>query len=201
MFRLLLAITLWHFLFEVYIAGKPMNDGRIVGGHTSKGTEDKRDLAFIQIIEKRYYNDRKVEDYDVNGDSKDIAFATVRKNVRSSFLDKPRKLRSEEELPTMPINLAVSNIQAHLVMLQYIPGYNGKASINTWKVEAQINGATQWENIYNHHDPDAYAFEIPHLKPFTKYRFRLTAINVVGASDPSEPSREIETLQDDKFIF
>ncbi|XP_077980255.1 protein sidekick-2-like [Glandiceps talaboti] len=100
------------------------------------------------------------------------------------------------ELPTKPINLAVSNVQAYSVMLQYTPGYDGKTSINTWKVEAQINGATQWENIYNHHDPDAYAFEIPQLKPFSKYRFRLTAINVVGASYPSEPSREIETQQD-----
>ncbi|XP_070580081.1 protein sidekick-2-like isoform X2 [Ptychodera flava] len=100
------------------------------------------------------------------------------------------------ELPTEPIDLAISDIQAYKAMLQYTPGHNGKTSINTWKVEAQINRAEEWVTIYEHHDPDAVAFEIPSLKPYSKYRFRLTAINVVGASPPSEPTREIETQQD-----
>ncbi|XP_077862227.1 protein sidekick-2-like, partial [Saccoglossus kowalevskii] len=100
------------------------------------------------------------------------------------------------ELPTNPVNVVISNVQARSVNIQFTPGYNGKTSINTWKVEAQINGAEQWVTHYEHHDPDALGFVVPDLLPYTKYILRVTAINVVGASHPSDPTSEFETLQD-----
>ncbi len=52
--------------------------------------------------------------------------------------------------------------------------------------------------IYELSDPNADSYEVPVLIPYTDYRFRIIALNVVNRSAPSEPSRRIQTLQDGK---
>jgi len=44
-------------------------------------------------------------------------------------------------------------------------------------------------------DPDASTITVDGLTPFMQYKLRLIANNVVGASRPSEPTKEFQTIQ------
>nr|XP_020466112.1 protein sidekick-2-like isoform X2 [Monopterus albus] len=103
------------------------------------------------------------------------------------------------ELPGPPTNLAVSNVGARSVTLQFKPGYDGKTSISCWQVEAQIGiigENKEWLMVHQlTNEPDARSLEVLNLNPYTFYRFRMRQVNIVGTSPPSQPSRKIQTLQ------
>lgn len=101
----------------------------------------------------------------------------------------------EPVLPNPPNRLAVSNIQAFSVVLQFTPGFDGNASISKWTVQAQSSRSSTWETIYEVSAPDATTITVQNLIPYTNYHLRLIANNVVGPSDPSEPSPDFQTLQ------
>ena len=47
------------------------------------------------------------------------------------------------------MSLGVSNIRANSVLLQFIPGFDGKTSITLWIVEAQeVEESTDYTEIY-----------------------------------------------------
>ncbi|XP_030362261.1 protein sidekick-2 isoform X1 [Strigops habroptila] len=103
------------------------------------------------------------------------------------------------ELPGAPTNLGISNIGPRSVTLQFRPGYDGKTSISRWQVEAQVGQsgeAEEWALVHQlANEPDARSMEVPNLKPYTYYSFRMRQVNIVGTSPPSLPSRRIQTLQ------
>ncbi|XP_071620167.1 protein sidekick-2 isoform X2 [Heliangelus exortis] len=103
------------------------------------------------------------------------------------------------ELPGAPTHLGISNIGPRSVTLQFRPGYDGKTSISRWQVEAQVGQsgeAGEWGLIHQlANEPDARSMEVPNLKPYTYYSFRMRQVNIVGTSPPSLPSRRIQTLQ------
>ncbi|NWI52893.1 SDK2 protein, partial [Calyptomena viridis] len=103
------------------------------------------------------------------------------------------------ELPGAPTNLGISNIGPRSVTIQFRPGYDGKTSISRWQVEAQVgqNGEDEeWGLVHQlANEPDTRSMEVPNLKPYTYYSFRMRQVNIVGTSPPSLPSRRIQTLQ------
>ncbi|XP_025892646.1 protein sidekick-2 [Nothoprocta perdicaria] len=103
------------------------------------------------------------------------------------------------ELPGAPTNLGISNIGPRSVTLQFRPGYDGKTSISGWRVEAQVGQAPDggpWHLVHQlAGEPDARSMEVPDLRPYTHYSFRMRQVNIVGTSPPSLPSRRIQTLQ------
>ncbi|XP_076288638.1 sidekick cell adhesion molecule isoform X2 [Lasioglossum baleicum] len=101
----------------------------------------------------------------------------------------------EPVLPEPPTKLALSNIDAFSVVLQFTPGFDGNSSITKWTVQAQTTRNTTWYNIYEVSDPDASTITVAGLIPFMQYKLRLIANNVVGASQPSEPTKEFQTIQ------
>ncbi|XP_064109452.1 protein sidekick-like isoform X2 [Macrobrachium nipponense] len=101
----------------------------------------------------------------------------------------------EPVLPSAPDRLAVSNIQAFSVVLQFTPGFDGNSSISKWTVQALSSRSSTWETIYEVSAPDATTITVQNLIPFTKYYLRLIANNLVGMSEPSEASPEFQTLQ------
>lgn len=101
----------------------------------------------------------------------------------------------EPVLPKPPTKLALSNIDAFSVVLQFTPGFDGNSSIAKWTVQAQTARNLTWYNIYEVSDPDACTITVEGLTPFTQYKLRLIANNVVGASLPSEPTKEFQTIQ------
>lgn len=80
-------------------------------------------------------------------------------------------------------------------MLQFTPGFNGNSSISKWTVQAQTTRNTSWHTIAEIYDPDANKLTVEGLIPFMQYKLRLIANNVVGASAPSEPTKEFQTIQ------
>lgn len=101
----------------------------------------------------------------------------------------------EPVLPTAPRNLALSNIEAFSVLLQFTPGFDGNSSISLWTVQAQTARNSSWVTTYEINAPDAQSILVKGLVPFTTYRLRLIATNVVGSSPPSEPCKEFQTIQ------
>uniref|UniRef100_A0A6P7F6S0 Protein sidekick n=1 Tax=Diabrotica virgifera virgifera TaxID=50390 RepID=A0A6P7F6S0_DIAVI len=101
----------------------------------------------------------------------------------------------EPVLPHPPSKLALSNIEAFSVVLQFTPGFDGNSSITKWTVEAQTSRNTSWFVVYEISDPDATTIAVTGLVPFTVYKLRLIANNVVGASVPSESTKEFQTIQ------
>ncbi|CAG9096606.1 unnamed protein product [Plutella xylostella] len=101
----------------------------------------------------------------------------------------------EPVLPDPPRNLALSNIAAFSVLLQFTPGFDGNSSISLWTVQAQTARNTSWMTIYEVNAPDAQSILVTGLVPFTTYQLRLIASNVAGSSQPSEPCPEFQTIQ------
>ncbi|XP_046680839.1 protein sidekick isoform X3 [Homalodisca vitripennis] len=101
----------------------------------------------------------------------------------------------EPVLPSPPTKLAVTNIEAFSVVLQFTPGFDGNSSITKWTVEAQTARNTSWFPAFEESSPDAMTLTVVGLIPFTLYRLRLIARNVVGPSEPSEPTKEFQTIQ------
>jgi len=122
----------------------------------------------------------------------------------------------EPVLPKPPFNLAVSNIQPFSVVLQFTPGFDGNSSITKWSVQAQTNRNSTWHTVYEYCEEAESTREIPtasslvsptgssssmesivvqNMQPFTQYKLRLLANNVVGPSAPSEPTLPFESLQ------
>ncbi|KAK2580567.1 hypothetical protein KPH14_007691 [Odynerus spinipes] len=101
----------------------------------------------------------------------------------------------EPVLPEPPTKLALSNIDAFSVVLQFTPGFDGNSSITKWTVQAQTARNSTWYNIYEVSDPDASTISVGGLIPFMEYKLRLIANNVVGPSRPSEPTKEFQTIQ------
>lgn len=101
----------------------------------------------------------------------------------------------EPVLPHPPTNLALSNIEAFSVVVQFTPGFDGNSSIIEWVIEAQTSRNLTWIIIYKINDPDAMTLTVKSLIPFTQYRLRILAKNVVGISTPSEPTKEFQTIQ------
>lgn len=101
----------------------------------------------------------------------------------------------EPVLPMPPTQLALSNIEAFSVVLQFTPGFDGNSSITTWTVEAQTARNLTWFSVYEVSDPDASTLTVTGLMPFTSYRLRLIATNVVGSSMASEPTKDFQTIQ------
>ncbi|OCT60398.1 hypothetical protein XELAEV_18046417mg [Xenopus laevis] len=109
------------------------------------------------------------------------------------------------ELPGAPSYLGISNIGSRSVTLQFRPGYDGKTSISKWLVEAQVGSPSEsddWVLIYElANEPNARSLNVPELRPYNYYSFRMRQVNIVGSSPPSLPSRRIQTLQSSPSMF
>lgn len=101
----------------------------------------------------------------------------------------------EPVLPAAPSQLALSNIEAFSVVLQFTQSFDGNSSITKWTVQAQTARNVTWFTVYEISDPDATTLTVTGLMPFTSYRLRLIATNVVGPSEPSDPTKDFQTIQ------
>ncbi len=104
----------------------------------------------------------------------------------------------EPVLPSPPTRLAVSNIEPFSVVLQFTPGFDGNSSITRWTVQALSARNATWTPIYEAtttEQESKRAMMVRNLTPYMEYQLRLVANNVVGASEPSEPTRQFQTIQ------
>ena len=61
--------------------------------------------------------------------------------------------------------------------------------------QAQFSRSSTWETIYEVSAPDATTVTVQNLIPYSNYRLRIIANNIVGPSPPSGPSPDFQTLQ------
>ena len=59
----------------------------------------------------------------------------------------------------------------------------------------QINGGENWMTVFETSQPDATSLTVTGLRPYTGYKLILIAENIAGQSDPSEPTRNFQTIQ------
>ena len=111
--------------------------------------------------------------------------------------------------PEAPDHVAITNIGAESVLLQFEPGFDGHTSISRWIVQAQTQARVRrqvsagdassdsgsWHVVFETSDPDAESLTVTGLTPYTHYRLRLVAENIAGQSEPSEPTSWFETMQ------
>lgn len=61
--------------------------------------------------------------------------------------------------------------------------------------KAQTARNTTWFTVHEESSPEATTIKVLQLVPYTLYRLRITAWNVVGASEPSDPTKDFQTIQ------
>ncbi|XP_047234481.1 neural cell adhesion molecule L1.1-like isoform X4 [Girardinichthys multiradiatus] len=98
-----------------------------------------------------------------------------------------------EAPPGPPGSVSLSGVEDHSVNLSWIPGPSHNSPITVFIVEGHEqphsegrNSAWQtWTTV-----PGNFSHVVLRLKPFCNYRFRVTAVNKIGQSNPSKPSNE-----------
>ena len=124
-------------------------------------------------------------------------FEVVAFTSKGSGVPKSALIQSgiEPVLPEPPTTLALSNIEAFSVVIQFDPGFDGNSSITKWIVEAKTARNDVWSKMFEVSDPDASTLTVSGLSPYTQYKLRIIAKNIVGESEPSEPTKDFQTLQ------
>ncbi|KAK5624109.1 hypothetical protein CRENBAI_015025 [Crenichthys baileyi] len=95
--------------------------------------------------------------------------------------------------PEPPGSVSLSGVEDHTVNVSWIPGPSHNSPITVFIVEGHEqprsegrNPAWQtWTTV-----PGNFSHVVLRLKPFCNYRFRVTAVNEIGQSNPSKPSNE-----------
>ncbi|CAJ1084338.1 neural cell adhesion molecule L1.1-like [Xyrichtys novacula] len=98
--------------------------------------------------------------------------------------------------PDPPKDLTLSDVEDHSLTLSWIPGSAHNSPILEFIVEAQEEqhtepGRWKWETLET--VPGNFNHRQLKLHPFCTYRFRVTAVNELGHSDPSLPSEHRST--------
>lgn len=98
--------------------------------------------------------------------------------------------------PDPPKDLSLSDVEDHSVTLSWIPGHSHNSPIKEFIVEAleelhTEKGKLRWEE-WKRVPGDFNHLQLT-LRPFCNYRFRVSAVNELGSSNPSEPSEHLNT--------
>uniref|UniRef100_A0A668UP33 Neural cell adhesion molecule L1 n=1 Tax=Oreochromis aureus TaxID=47969 RepID=A0A668UP33_OREAU len=95
--------------------------------------------------------------------------------------------------PNPPTNLELSDPYERTVRLSWIPGDSNHSPITEFLVQYDDDDwlPGKWRNLSTY--PGNLNSVILHLIPFTYYEFRVIAINEIGASRPSRPSKRFQT--------
>uniref|UniRef100_A0A669CIG0 Neural cell adhesion molecule L1 n=1 Tax=Oreochromis niloticus TaxID=8128 RepID=A0A669CIG0_ORENI len=95
--------------------------------------------------------------------------------------------------PNPPTNLELSDPYERTVRLSWVPGDSNHSPITGFLVQYDDDDwlPGKWRNLSTY--PGNLNSVILHLIPFTYYEFRVIAINEIGASRPSRPSKRFQT--------
>ncbi|NXG29312.1 SDK2 protein, partial [Dromaius novaehollandiae] len=87
------------------------------------------------------------------------------------------------------------DVGARSVLLSWEPGSDGLSPVRYYTVQSRELPGGRWVPHAASAGPNATAFVVDRLKPFTTYKFRVKATNDIGDSDYSEESESLTTLQ------
>ncbi|XP_054902290.1 neurofascin isoform X3 [Poeciliopsis prolifica] len=95
--------------------------------------------------------------------------------------------------PNPPTDLELSDPYERSVRLSWVPGDSNHSPITEYLVQYDDDDwiPGKWKNLSTY--PGTLNSVMLHLSPFTYYEFRVIAINEIGSSRPSRPSRRFQT--------
>jgi len=103
----------------------------------------------------------------------------------SSYLE--GSLRTLATIPGAPLNLKISKVSYRTLTLGWsLPSSNGGSAITNYKIEFSSNGGTTWTEI-SHPVSASRSFNVTGLTRGKSYKFRVSAINVVGVGMAATP--------------
>lgn len=111
------------------------------------------------------------------------------------------------EKPKSPSQILVEKVESRSVFLRWTVGNTGRAPIITYTIDYNNESnyrpeTATWKTTLVVHDAHKlyplFPLEVPNLKPYAEYRFRVTATNIVGSSPPSNASGTVRTAEDSK---
>lgn len=90
-------------------------------------------------------------------------------------------------LPSSPLDVTISGITATSFLVDWNePVFDGDTKITNFKVEISSDGGNNWYEV-QHMESSATSLTIGGLKANTEYQVRVSAVNIVGPSAPTEP--------------
>ena len=115
------------------------------------------------------------------------------------------------EKPKSPSQILVEKVESRSVFLRWTVGNTGRAPIIKYIIEYNNESnfrpeTATWKTAHVVNDAHKlyplFPMEVPNLKPYAEYRFRVTAVNLMGSSAPSNASGTVRTAEDSKcFCF
>ncbi|TBR12255.1 MAG: fibronectin type III domain-containing protein [Candidatus Nitrosotenuis sp.] len=88
--------------------------------------------------------------------------------------------------PSQPLNLAAAAASSSQINLTWnAPSNNGGSPITGYKIERSPNGGTTWDVIIPNTGSTGTTYSDAGLSPSTTYAYRVSAINIIGTSQPS----------------
>jgi putative component of membrane protein insertase Oxa1/YidC/SpoIIIJ protein YidD len=90
-------------------------------------------------------------------------------------------------LPSLPLDVTISEITASSFLVDWNePVFDGDSKITNFKVEISSDGGNNWYEV-QHMETSATSLAVGGLKANTDYQVRVSSVNIVGASAPTEP--------------
>lgn len=99
------------------------------------------------------------------------------------------------ELPGAVSQPSVTSIGSRSVTVRFTPGYDGKAVITAYIVQALVGSSAAWSDIWVNAG-SASSFDVQQLQPYTAYTIRIIALNIAGRGAASQTSSPFMTQQD-----
>uniref|UniRef100_A0A8C6VXE9 Neurofascin n=1 Tax=Nothobranchius furzeri TaxID=105023 RepID=A0A8C6VXE9_NOTFU len=99
--------------------------------------------------------------------------------------------------PSPPTDLELSDPYERSVRLTWVPGDSNHSPITEYLVQYDDDDwlPGKWKNLSSY--PGNLNSVVLHLSPFTYYEFRVIAINEIGGSRPSRPSKRFQSSAPD----
>nr|XP_014340103.1 PREDICTED: neurofascin isoform X1 [Latimeria chalumnae] len=150
--------------------------------------KDEESLTIHSVLEKDEGTYTCIASTEVDSDSANATLTVlVPSSISTSSLTPPK------ERPDPPRDLELTDPADRSIILTWIPGDDNNSPITEFIV--QFEGDRQYPGTWHNHSsyPGSVNSVKLDLDPYISYRFRVTAVNDVGAGNPSQPSEQYQT--------
>ena len=103
---------------------------------------------------------------------------------------------SDTSAPSSPTDLFVKAASHSRINLSWTAASDGGSAITGYKIERSTDGGSTWSTITANTGSTATTYSNTGLAPDTTYTYRVSAINAIGTSDPSDTASATTPLLD-----
>lgn len=103
---------------------------------------------------------------------------------------------SGPSVPSAPTGLSATAMSHSRINLSWTAGNDGGSAITGYKIERSTDGGSTWSTISANTGSAATTYSNTRLAPDTTYTYRVSAINAIGTSAPSDTATATTPLFD-----